>query len=162
MAWKCSYPKRPSSTQMSAHPFNMMSSSTKLPTMQTPAVIAKELPPTPPSLIPSLNPPKHPGHLTLTTPHLVATLHPAVTQHLGVIPLLFVTLSLPQLSSAALEVQLQTQDGLPGGETTRAGPFAHLPPLLISPGRLHHHPGQSASQSAPVLCHHSHDQTFPP
>lgn len=148
--------------------------------------MAKELPLTPPSLNPFLNLPKHPNHLNslrlggtphpAVTPYLVATHHPVVTRHLGVIPPPPVTLTpptlppnrnvfqappLPLLSSAAPEVDRPTRSALRGGETTRADPSTRLPLHLISPSCLHHHPEQSAAQSAPALCRLSPDQMFP-
>lgn len=115
LAWRCFSPKRPSSTQRPVHPFSMMSSSTKLPTMENLPLPAKSFPLTAPTLTPLLiqcpNRPKHPSRprcpshpntprnnhpVTVNpcaggtphlavTPHLVATHHPAVTLHLGAI-----------------------------------------------------------------------------
>lgn len=111
LAWRCSSPKTPSSTQTPTRLFSMMSSSTKLPTMENlplPAMLT-------PLLIQCPNRPKHlrhpkhpnrPSHLNTPrnshpvivnpylggTPHLAFTLHQVATHHpadtlpLGTIP----------------------------------------------------------------------------
>lgn len=102
LAWRCSSPKRPSFTQTPNHLFSMMSSSTKLPTMENLLLPAM---PTP-LLIQCPNRPRHPSHPNTPrnnhpvivnpclggTPHLAFTLHQVATHHpadtlpLGTIP----------------------------------------------------------------------------
>lgn len=161
LVWRCSYPKRPSCTWTPAHHLSMTSSSTRLPTTETPPLSAKPLPLTHPPLMSSLNPPcpqnkprkacvltmslspggtLHPGG----GPHLVTTRRPAVTPHLGVIPPPTSTEAppapLPPLSCT--EIWSRPQSTLGVGETTRVDEPAHPRHRLTSLGRLHHrHPG---------------------
>lgn len=109
LAWKCSSPKRPSSTQRPARPFSMTSSSTRLPTAETLPLPAKPLPLTVPTPTPPLstfqNRPKHPrkpsrprcpsrpNHPNPPRSIQPLTASPCLegTPHLAVTPLLFAT-----------------------------------------------------------------------
>lgn len=108
LAWRCSSPKRPSFTQTPNHLFSMMSSSTKLPTMENLLLPAMPTPlliqcPNRPKRRRHPSRPSHPNtprnnhpvivnpclggtpHLAFTL-HQVATHHPADTLPLGTIP----------------------------------------------------------------------------
>lgn len=116
-AWKCSSPKRPSSTPRPARLYSTTSSCTRLPTTETPPLPAKRptlTVPTPTALTQYLNRPKHPrrpgppwclsrpnppsaprtDHLITTNPrpggdaHLAVTRHPDATRHPGITLLL--------------------------------------------------------------------------
>lgn len=176
LVWRCSYPKKPSSTWTPAHHLSMMSSSTRLPTTEAPPLSAKPRPLSHPPLMSSPNhpsPQNKPWKVYVLTvnqspwgaPHQVNTRRPAVTQHLGVIPppTLPPSTNVPPTPLSPLscaEIWLQAQSTLRVGETTRVDESAQPLHRLTSLGHLHHHhPGWRTVQSAPGHCHP--DRTVP-
>lgn len=177
LAWRCFCPKRPSCTRKPASPFNTMSSSTRLPIMET-----LHLSPPPLMWFPYLlkhqslpkrqNPLKTPrSTCTVTvnpslggTPLLAVTPYPAATSLQTATPHLDVTPPLtphtnacrpappPHLSWTGPGLRRPAQTALSPGGTVRGDTFTHRPPHLILPSCLHHRPRWSTARSAPARC----------
>lgn len=173
LAWKCFSPKRPSFTQRTTRPFSMMSSSTRLPTMETLPLPAKASPLTHPVLTPPLIPfPDHPIHLrhprflSQTNPpnrprnrweggtlHLAGTAHPVAIHHQVATQLPGVILP---LSAVCLPTTLPLISGacppahpLP---LSYAGPEVGLRIRKLRPQRL----GESTMEDTSAHSHHHH------